>query len=403
MINDTNYIPNKAKKIINWYKQPDSWFWVYGSINPYRGCEHACKYCDGMSDFYRIDNFDKKIRIKDNSHTLLRKELISKGIRHENSLDSFFDQQVKTELRKQEPISKVLSIGGGVCDIYQPAEIIYGITRKILKVIREFNYPITILTKSLSIIKDLDILKEISKNTFVNICFSITLFDESTQKLFEPNSSSTQERFDTLKEIRNSGIHGGIIFMPIIPGIGDTEENINEIMKSAKKSKAEYIVGGGLTIKSGKSRQNMFKIIEKNYPHLLDIYKYTYQEKNKYGTPKVGKILNSAKILNQFAKKYNLPDRMPRYIPNNNYQELLIFSTLLQNLAYYRQYIEGQSFYKTRKLAAAANLAENTFSFRDLNLPNREIEALTNDFLKTGKISELDRYTLPIWPIYFKE
>lgn len=101
-------------------------------------------------------------------------------------------------------------MSGGVSDSYQQTEEKYCITRKVLKVLLDYELPVFLLTKSNLVLRDIELLKEINEIAFANICFSITQTDEEKRKQYEPNSSSTMERFDALKKLRGEGIHGGL-------------------------------------------------------------------------------------------------------------------------------------------------------------------------------------------------
>jgi DNA repair photolyase len=165
---------NASSRVINEYKGVDSWFWLNGSINPFRGCEHDCVYCDGKAEYYRIENFSSHITVKTDSHHLLRKELMRMGFVSSDQLllNSFFS---KTESTRKNNLGLAnnrnftLAIGGGVCDVYQPAEKEFQITRKILKVVQEFSIPISILTKSKLVLRDLPIISKINSRTYANV------------------------------------------------------------------------------------------------------------------------------------------------------------------------------------------------------------------------------------------
>ena len=118
--------------IMNRYSKPDSWFWISASINPYRGCEHNCAYCDGKAEYYRIESFGSHIRIKVNAPQLLTKELSKLGFSEtfrpgKTTLLDYIPVGIKdkhtSEITHQLKLRKfTLAIGGGVCDVYQPAE-----------------------------------------------------------------------------------------------------------------------------------------------------------------------------------------------------------------------------------------------------------------------------------------
>ena len=180
-------------------------------MNIYRGCEHGCLYCYALfSHDYLNDNlFYENIYYKENVIEVLEKELSSGKIKG------------------------IINIGS-VCDSYQPCERELCLMRDILKLMIQYKQPINISTKSNLILRDSDLISELSKMTYVNITSSITLADERKQRLIEPNASTSLERIKMLKEMKEkTSAKVGILLMPIIPYIGDSYENLEAIYKTA--------------------------------------------------------------------------------------------------------------------------------------------------------------------------
>jgi DNA repair photolyase len=391
-------------KVLNLYKTPDSWFWLSGSINPYRGCEHNCKYCDGKAEYYRVDQFSSHIKVKLDSHMKFTKELLKLGFTTDRqpSLDNFINMKEFYSSKTFTPHS-IIAIGGGVCDVYQQAEAKYKITRKLLKIAKSFHLPISILTKSDLVVRDIQIIKSINEQAYANVSFSITLFDDNVRKIFEPNSSSTSKRFLALEKFRKEDIPSGVMFMPIIPGIGDSEENLKSIIYQSQKSGAEFILPSGMTLKPGRNKEEMLKTIQANFPHLLPLYTDLYGNNNKYGIPNISfeKHLNPIKLVHEYCRKINLPDRIPRYIAPNTIQENLFVSTILFNIAHYYQYVEEYPWRKVVNFSNGGKAVElSPKSIRDFRR-NELLEKLTKDeivlntieeILQTGKSSILLKY-----------
>ncbi|MFX0095130.1 MAG: radical SAM protein, partial [Candidatus Hodarchaeota archaeon] len=185
----------------------DSWFWLSRSMNLYRGCQHNCIYCDGKAEYYRVDNFASHIRVKINAPEVLRQQLQQEGYvsNKQKSLFDYFQTASKPKIKKPKFI---LGLGGGVCDSYQHAEGKYKLSREVLKIALEFEFPIFVLTKNKRVLRDLDLFKQINAHSYANVCFTITLANDDLQKIWEPNASSTTERFEALKILRDAGIHG---------------------------------------------------------------------------------------------------------------------------------------------------------------------------------------------------
>jgi DNA repair photolyase len=404
------YFPkNASSKIINEYSGVDSWFWLNGSVNPFRGCEHDCAYCDGKAEYYHIENFSSHIRIKTDSHLRLRKELQKLGFVSSDcqTLDSFLSENgnIKKSTQKSN-YNFVLAIGGGVCDVYQPAERKFQITRKILKIIHEFSVPISILTKNKLVLRDLSLISKINARKYANVNISIALMNDQTREIFEPFSSSIYDRFSTLKELRKENIHGGVMAMPILPWIGDNEENIRKLVKESKKSHAEFILPSSLTLKPGRNKKKMFSVVKKHFPEVLHLYIDLYKNNNKYGTPNGGTqgYSNVNKLVHEQCKKYRISDRIPRYIPQINNQKNVIISTILHNLSYYLQYVSEKKWREISKYANAGRAIElsskNIESFRKTKMIqtfriDEEIFSIINEVIETGQSSLLSEFQDP--------
>ncbi|MFW9920575.1 MAG: radical SAM protein, partial [Candidatus Thorarchaeota archaeon] len=280
----------KAKSLLSKPLVADSWFHIHRGLNSYRGCEFACVYCDGYSESYHVDNFQTHIRIKENAPQILRKELEKEGYTARSRLEtetlwSFLDDEDAKRLALKTPRKQVIGVCGGVSDGYQHAEEEERVTRGNLEVLLDFEMPVFVLTKSNRVLRDLDLLKSIHEVAFSNVAFSITLADPEIKKVFEPKSSSTQQRFDALREIRNTGLFGGVMGTPLIPGIGDTYENMRALAKMAKEAHAEFILFGGMTLKPGRQKELFLRVIKSQFPEHHEYLTRLYANNDKYGGP----------------------------------------------------------------------------------------------------------------------
>lgn len=275
------YELTQAKTLLSKRMDGDSWFHSNHSMNVYRGCQFACAYCDGMSEYYHVDNYLTHIRVKENAPELLRKELKRLGyIKQHRSLLEFTGSN---EVEYRKPI---IGISGGVSDSYQQAEKEYRVTRKLLEVLLEYQLPVFLLTKSDLILRDLDIIKEINEVAHANVNFSIAFSDEDTKALIEPYSSSIAERLDALKTIRREGIHGGVMGLPVVPYIGDSLYSLRELVKIVRKAEAEYIILGGMTLKPGRQKNHFYNVIKRHFPDKLASIRALYSNENRYGVPR---------------------------------------------------------------------------------------------------------------------
>ncbi|MFX1577346.1 MAG: radical SAM protein [Promethearchaeota archaeon] len=280
----------QAKSLLSKPRYGDAWFHSNRSMNSYRGCEHGCVYCDGNCQYYRIENFYTHIRIKENAPQILRRELERAKFQSQSKMKSdtllrFVDNHDATKIMDQGPHKIIIGVSGGVSDAYQQAEEEHRITRQVLETLYDFQMPVFILTKSEMVLRDLDLLKEMHKQAFVSVCFSITLHDEEMKAIFEPKSSATWERFAALKQIRKAGLFGGVFAYPCIPVIGDTEENMQSLAREAKTAEAEFILFSGMTLKPGRQKDYFFNVVRRQVPKAYDLLQQIYANNHTYGYP----------------------------------------------------------------------------------------------------------------------
>ncbi|MCK5171689.1 MAG: radical SAM protein, partial [Bacteroidales bacterium] len=192
-----------AKSLLRKHKKVDSWFVARYGMNLYRGCLHNCAYCDGRAEGYYVDGeFGKDIEVKINAPELLQKELDPK--------------------RKRVPFKKgFIMIGGGVGDSYNVLDKKYELSRKILNIVSDYDFPVHVLTKSTLVKRDIDILHAINEKSKAIISFSFSGVDDNICKIFEPGVPSATERLETISFLKKEGFPVGVFMMPVIPFITD--------------------------------------------------------------------------------------------------------------------------------------------------------------------------------------
>jgi len=228
-------------------------------MNLYRGCQHACIYCDTRSECYGINDISK-ISVKSNALELLTKELHSK--------------------RKARA-----TIGtGSMNDPYMPLEKELEMTRRALQIIALEKFPVHVITKSSLAARDGDILQEIAK-TYAAVSFTITTYDDNMAKTLEPYASKSSDRFKAMEQLSKLGIYTGITLMPILPFINDTKENIESIMIKAKDSGASYVLAMfGMTLRRG-SREYFYNSLDHSFPEVKELYQSTFGEQYMCNSP----------------------------------------------------------------------------------------------------------------------
>jgi DNA repair photolyase len=278
-----NYIT--AKTIISAYMKENTWFGNNYNMNIYKGCSHGCIYCDSRSECYQVENFDE-VRAKENSINIIKKELKSK--------------------RRKGVIGT-----GSMSDPYNPCEKNFQLTRSALKLIDEYEFGVSIATKSDLIFRDIDILKKIKKHSPVLVKITITTSNDELCKKIEPNVSLTSKRFEVLNELSKNDIFCGVLLMPVLPFIEDSEENIFNIIKMAHENGVKFIYPSfGVTLRQNQ-RLWFFNKLDQIFPRLKN--KYIRQFGNSYEcySPNAEKLWN----LFQFeCKKYGILYKMKEII-----------------------------------------------------------------------------------------
>ncbi len=207
----------QAKSILSENDSPDVGFrW---SVNPYRGCFHACAYCYARPSHQYLGfgagtDFDRKIVVKTNAPELLRA--------------SFGKPSWQGEL---------IAFSGDT-DCYQPLEASYGITRRCLEICAEFRNPVTIITKSAVIRRDVDVLARLAREARVRVMVSIPFARDELARAIEPGASAPSRRFDTLRILADAGVPTGVAIAPIIPGLNDPD--VPEILERAHAAGARH-------------------------------------------------------------------------------------------------------------------------------------------------------------------
>ena len=183
------------------------------TLNPYRGCRHACRYCYARPthEFWGLDagrEFEQRVFAKVNAPEVLRKELR------------------KTSWRG-EPIAI-----GTASDPYEPAESQYKLTRRILEVLRDQRNPASITTKGTLVRRDVDVLRELDLEASVQVSFSVGSIDDQVWKETEPGAPGPIARLDAMQFLVENGINAGVSMAPILPGISDSPESIEAVVEA---------------------------------------------------------------------------------------------------------------------------------------------------------------------------
>jgi DNA repair photolyase len=337
-------IETSAKSILRKHKKIDSWFLTHYGMNLYRGCAHNCIYCDGRHEKYNVGGeFGKDIEVKVNAIDILKREL--------------------DPARKRKPMPKsFMLLGGGVCDAYQPAEEKYSLSRQALELIEKHNYPVHILTKSVLVERDIDILKRINEQSKAVVSLSFSSTDERISSIFEPGVPHPDRRLETIMKFKEVGIDCGMFLMPIIPFITDSPDIIGKSLKDAKDAGIDFVIFGTMTLKEGKQKDYFTRSLENYYPELSSKYDMIYPSEHRWGEASHEYIDSVSKIFDKYASMYKIPKRIPPRIYGNILSRTDLIIIILEHLDYLNRLKQRKTPYGY----AAYSLSKTGMTIREL-------------------------------------
>ena len=275
-----------CKTLLNRVNIPD--FPFRWTLNPYRGCRHACRYCYARPthEYWGMDagkDFDQRVFAKINAPEVLREEL-----------------------RRPKWQGEAIAIGTA-SDPYEPAEAQYQLTRRIIQVLSEFQNPASITTKGVLVRRDVDVLRELCRSADVQVIFSVGSIDDEVWKLTEPGTPRPLARLEAMQYLVESGIPAGVMMAPLLPGISDSSEGIDTVVEAAAKHKAQFLSANLLFLKPG-SREWFMPLIRESYPHLTAGYARLYRGKTFAAQEYTSQVL---KIVDEARHRWELPKGCP--------------------------------------------------------------------------------------------
>lgn len=218
----TVLLKDRTKSAMAWNNSPDVGF--DRSINPYRGCEHGCVYCYARPTHAYLGHspgldFETQLYFKPDLPALLEKEL-----------------------RKPGYVPRPVALGANT-DPYQPVERTLSLTRQVLEVLERFGHPVTIVTKSAGVLRDLDILVRLARRNLVHVCLSVTTLDPQLARRMEPRAAAPARRLAAIQALAQAGVPVGVLAAPMIPGLNDAElERILAACAAAGATRAGYVL-----------------------------------------------------------------------------------------------------------------------------------------------------------------
>ena len=275
--------PIEARTLLSSIAPPEPWFGLRYNMNLYRGCQHQCIYCDSRSDCYGIDDF-ADIQVKANALDLLPRELAAKRERG--------------------------TIGfGSMNDCYMPVEEEWQLTRRSLELIAARGFPVHILTKSDLVRRDLDVLRQIA-GLYAAVTFTITTTDDELARKLEPGAPPPSARLTAMAQVAAAGIRTGACLMPVLPFIGDSDENVTAVLDRTAAAGGQYVLAAfGMTMRDGQ-RQPFYDGLERHFPGLRPRYEATFGSQYECPSPRAAGL---SRLYQTRCQHLGLATRMPTW------------------------------------------------------------------------------------------
>ena len=285
---NVEYFTLPARSILNRCTAPRMPFtWT---INPYRGCEFACKYCYARytHEFMEMRDgvdFERKIYVKQHAAEMLRRDL-----------------------RRVKP-NQGIAIGTAT-DPYQPAEKKYEVTRAILEeMARQRGLEIGIVSKSTLMLRDIDVMRRVAERNRLVVNVTITTLDVNLARILEPRAPRPDLRLDTVRILNESGIDAGVICAPVLPEITDKAGDLEALVRATAQAGGKYIYANPLFLKPC-SAAVFLPFLEKEFPALVDSYRRRF-ETRAFVSPAYHKRISE--LMTKFRKKYGFTSQYERY------------------------------------------------------------------------------------------
>jgi DNA repair photolyase len=266
-------------------RMPFTW-----TINPYRGCEFACKYCYARytHEFMEMRDgveFEQKIFVKQHAGDLLRQEL-----------------------RHVKPGEEIAI--GTATDPYQPAERRFEITRAILEEFAKHKgFEIGIVTKSNLVLRDTDVLKQVAKNNKLFVNLTITTLNADLARILEPRAPRPDLRLEAMQKLNEAGVNAGVICAPVIPGITDSPRDLEALVRATAEAGGKYVFANSLFLKPCSAAVFM-PFLEKEFPQLVESYRERYKDR-AFLPASYRKRLSH--LMAQLRQKYGIRSDYDRY------------------------------------------------------------------------------------------
>ena len=226
------------------------------SLNPYMGCAHRCTFCyvrafEARADRPSDDRYGSSIRVKTNVAEVLRRELARSSWRHET-----------------------VTIGAAT-DPYQPAEGRYRLTRACIGELARADTPFGIITRGPLVVRDIDVLQDAARRVTVSVNVSVPTLDDRVWRTTEPGTAPPARRLEVVRRLVEAGIETGVAMAPILPGLSDSPEQLEKVVRAARAAGASHVWANLLYLKHG-TREHFLEALSRDWPEELDRYERLY-------------------------------------------------------------------------------------------------------------------------------
>lgn len=255
------------------------------TLNPYRGCTHACHYCFARRYHTQFelgsdDEFSSVIFVKTNFADVLGKELDRPGW------------------------TRDLAALGTATDPYQPIEGHYKLTRKSIEALLAARNPVGIVTKGPMIVRDADLLADLSRAAECTVCVSVPTVDEDVWRALEPGTAHPLQRLRAVRKLRDAGVNAGVLMAPVVPGFTTRKAQLEATVKAVRDHGAAFLGANVMYLKGG-TKDHFMRFLRAEFPDMVDGYNRLYA--GAYATPEYVKAVKG--LITVLQEKYDLTRR----------------------------------------------------------------------------------------------